>query len=1223
VPLFRKVLRALFWTCFVAYLAAVGVLLGMRYWVLPQIDQWRPDIEAYASEALGAEVSIGQLKADWSGLNPSLQVTSLRVHGDAGQADLNLPSVTAVLAWRSVLVMSPRLLSLRVDGPEISIRRDTADHLWVAGQSVSLRDEDDSQGAEPFLRWLSNQRDLAVVGATVRWHDEWQQTPEVALRNVNVRFFNGLVNHRFTLSAQPPAALASGITLTGVFHRNMFDWHAPAWTGELYADLQDADVQAWKPWVPMPDMSGRVDGRAWLTWEQGELTDLVGDAAVRDLTWQETMTASAEATSDAVQSGDAIKLVSGRLHIQGVPGDLIPSQTWPLKASRGHTGMTVQATLNGVQATLPELFNPAVLQLDTLSLEANLSHLASQPLTAKVKQLSLKNHDAEIHLHGLWTGEGKTVAGTADFQGSIVRGSMPAIYKYLPLTVDADARDWMAHGLPAGQITQASVVVKGDLDEFPFEDPTDHGQFRIAGAFRDAIVDAAPPSTGDKGWPRLEQVSGTFVVDKVSLALESPGGAVSYPGTNQRLKLDKLTASIPNMEVDSTLHFSGLISGAVDAFLALSANYELGQLLDGLLDEAEGKGNWEVPLTLEVPLLNPEDAKVQGKVKFAGNDFRFIPEMPMLRNVQGELLFSEQGARAENLRGVFLGGTARVTGKLEKPTDVLNVTGTVTSAAIAQWSKDPILKNIEGKTAYRARIGTGPGGVLDLVIESDLVGLASNLPAPFQMDADKVVPLKAHWGATSAAASGKRDQLSIYLGNDFSLLLEHDRQATGSFFSRGVLGLDRQVSLPAEPGLVIDARMPTLDVDAWQSIADEAERALAQASSSARPQASAEELWPPLKQVDLRTGKLRIRGLDFDDLTLKATRPALAQWKMDVASRQAGGTISWRDVSGDITGIVIARFKHLDLGVETEVATSLPVDHGPTPERNLSRIPALDLKVEEFSLYGRKLGKLEVQGTSLQQGRIWQLGKLWLGNAAGSFDATGTWALTGVNRGLTIEAKAQFSNLGAFMDHMGMPGKLSGGVGAIDGSLTWRDLPWTHDLNNIEGKFQASLDNGRLSSVESRSARLLELLSLQSLQRIATLDANPAKAFRDGFPFDTIRGALTLSNGVANIENYKLDSPVATIVLTGDTDIISEQWNMKAVVVPNLDVSGAAVITGLAVNPVIGIGAFLTQWLLKRPLARAMTLEYGVTGTWDDPKLDAIEAKHTRREQEVQEYIQY
>src|SRR5690606_968858 len=79
--------------------------------------------------------------------------------------------------------------------------------------------------------------------------------------------------------------------------------------------------------------------------------------------------------------------------------------------------------------------------------------------------------------------------------------------------------------------------------------------------------------------------------------------------------------------------------------------------------------------------------------------------------------------------------------------------------------------------------------------------------------------------------------------------------------------------------------------------------------------------------------------------------------------------------------------------------------------------------------------------------------------------------------------------------------------------------------------------------------------------------------------------------------------------LEGNSNIIDETLDMQAVIVPNLDVSGAAIAAGIAINPVIGIGAFLSQWLLKNPLARAMTVRYRATGTWDDPVITEIKSE--------------
>jgi uncharacterized protein YhdP len=134
----RKAFRCLFWAALAIYCIAAAGVLGVRYWVLPRIDQWRPQIEAYASRALGSRVAIGAIDANWQGLNPRLDLASVQVYDDEVDPVLTLPSVSAVLGWRSILALSPTLVRLQVERPEITLRRDASNHLWVAGQDIDL-----------------------------------------------------------------------------------------------------------------------------------------------------------------------------------------------------------------------------------------------------------------------------------------------------------------------------------------------------------------------------------------------------------------------------------------------------------------------------------------------------------------------------------------------------------------------------------------------------------------------------------------------------------------------------------------------------------------------------------------------------------------------------------------------------------------------------------------------------------------------------------------------------------------------------------------------------------------------------------------------------------------------------------------------------------------------------------------------------------------------------
>jgi uncharacterized protein YhdP len=81
----------------------------------------------------------------------------------------------------------------------------------------------------------------------------------------------------------------------------------------------------------------------------------------------------------------------------------------------------------------------------------------------------------------------------------------------------------------------------------------------------------------------------------------------------------------------------------------------------------------------------------------------------------------------------------------------------------------------------------------------------------------------------------------------------------------------------------------------------------------------------------------------------------------------------------------------------------------------------------------------------------------------------------------------------------------------------------------------------------------------------------------------------------------------ATVLIEGMADIVQETQDLHVVIIPELNASAASVVYGMAVNPVIGVGTFLAQLVLRDPLRKILTYEYQVTGTWNDPTVKKIE----------------
>ncbi|MEO8250124.1 MAG: AsmA-like C-terminal region-containing protein, partial [Burkholderiales bacterium] len=111
--------------------------------------------------------------------------------------------------------------------------------------------------------------------------------------------------------------------------------------------------------------------------------------------------------------------------------------------------------------------------------------------------------------------------------------------------------------------------------------------------------------------------------------------------------------------------------------------------------------------------------------------------------------------------------------------------------------------------------------------------------------------------------------------------------------------------------------------------------------------------------------------------------------------------------------------------------------------------------------------------------------------------------------------------------------------------------------------------------------------------------------FSDGFAFDFIRGDVGIEQGVASTNNLQMKGANAAVLMEGKADIGRETQDLKVVVVPEVD-AGTAALVATVINPAIGIGTFLAQYFLAKPLSQAATQQFHVEGTWSDPRITKV-----------------
>jgi uncharacterized protein YhdP len=91
----------------------------------------------------------------------------------------------------------------------------------------------------------------------------------------------------------------------------------------------------------------------------------------------------------------------------------------------------------------------------------------------------------------------------------------------------------------------------------------------------------------------------------------------------------------------------------------------------------------------------------------------------------------------------------------------------------------------------------------------------------------------------------------------------------------------------------------------------------------------------------------------------------------------------------------------------------------------------------------------------------------------------------------------------------------------------------------------------------------------------------------------------------------------AAVLMEGSADVERETQDLRVVVVPEIN-AGTASLAYAAINPAIGLGTFLAQVFLRKPLTQAGTREFHVTGPWSDPKVERVDRKTGTAAQDIE-----
>jgi len=872
-------------------------------------------------------------------------------------------------------------------------------------------------------------------------------------------------------------------------------------------------------------------------------------------------------------------------------------------------GGALNLASQNVVLQLPTVFADPELPFDTLALTSHWEIQKTEAVTFHLDSMAF----AQEGLAGTLSGthviplQGKSF-GSIDMKARLSTFDVRKIARFLPMHTAKPASDWIAGALLDGRASDVDIVAKGDLADFPFHNlkpgSKAKGEFRVSGKFEKLKVNYAPSHLAKDGkspeWPLLEDAKGTVSIDRTRLEI------VADSGKTHGVAVSDVKATIADLlNAESSLEIDGNAAGAMQDFLLYVKDSPVAHWIGNFTEDSKATGNAKLQLKFQLPLHHMVDARVEGGLQLLNNDVALLTGLPTVYRTNGKLEFNEKGFNIPAIKGVFLNEPVVVAGGTQHDGSTLvKVDGSVTADGLRKTYNQPVLQRmlerLSGAARYSATIAIRQHQP-EITIDSNLQGLALNLPMPMQKAANESWPLKFEIiGLNSEDPLIQRDELRVSLGSVLSARYRRQKllgkQADWEVLSGGI-GFGQPAPQP-DSGLAIYATAKTMNLDQWTAfraamLKQGDDKDGGEGEMKPDPAVSA-YLEPDV--IAMRATELMVMGKKLDNVIIGASHQHKS-WQVNIASDQASGYASWNESnSGRGLGRVTARLATLNI----QKGADSGVGDGGGDSDVANKIPALDIVAEDFQLFGKKLGRLELNANNVRVsvGSEWRINKLALINPDAELRAAGNWMAFGKNNTSNLTYALDINDAGKLLDRFGFLGVVRGGKGKLDGDVSWKGLPFSLDIPTLSGQVHMDVHTGQFLKVDPGAAKLLGVLNLQALPRRLALDFRDV--FSEGFAFDNIVGTASIAQGIATTDNLKMTGVAASVLMNGSADIAKETQNLHLVVIPEVNL-GTASLVALAINPVVGVGTFLAQLFLRNPLMKTLTFEYNVTGSWSDP----------------------
>ncbi len=753
--------------------------------------------------------------------------------------------------------------------------------------------------------------------------------------------------------------------------------------------------------------------------------------------------------------------------------------------------------------------------------------------------------------------------------------------RYVPLTLKPNLQDWLKNGIVDGDIKNGTLEFKGRPEDFPFYN--DEGLLDIKLSVENAVINYR------QDWPQLSNLAGELTWRNQSLELlASQATILNSSIESAQVRID----DIKRANISISANAQGPLQDIQDYFTKaslISADAVIAREF-----KLSGPANLELDMTLPVTKIPEAMAKrrISGKLKLVNSGLSYKALALDFNDINGAFRFDNEGVTANGVTATLAGNPVefiarpKTSGRTE-----LTGTGNFNPHSLLTTLRHPLINTLQGSSNWKAMLDLPSINREDsdmrvgIRLTSDLQGIKVDLPEPFK----KSEAESREFIFATQFSSGEKHPFAIEYGDSVSALLLANRNSSNNWIDRAELRVNRGKAELPEQGVSVLATLDDFSLSQWQDVLQGG----SESGNGKSGKVDAELL--SLDYLDADIKSLELAGYPFSEFKIWAMRTS-ETWDLKLDSAAVKGTV---EIPHDRTNNqpIIAALDHLVLDSEFG---------NPGEEKSMdpANIPALRLSTHKLSYKTFDFTEVSMETKPIDNGIKLQYLQLAGSDLQGRVN--GTWQKINDLQSSEFEFDLKSENISKALDSLHIENSFSGGMASAVGGLQWPYAPYQFDFDGLKGMARVEISDGRLKKIKPGAARLLGLFNISTLQR--RLSLNFKDIFKKGLAFDTIEGDLRFEDSNVYTDNLRMEGPSAKIAIQGRTGLVAKDYDQIVKVNPEIS-AGLPVAGALLGGPILGAAVLVAEKLgeqLGQDIDKLVTLEYRVTGPWDDPDIHEV-----------------